>query len=374
VKKLFLFIAITSMMLIFAAPLFARDPALDVLLKAGKVTEEELAAAEAEAKCSAMKSQSCDLMIGGYARALYTWKDDATNFDDTFSINSVYMWARGMVAKDWYIFLSWYVHDPMLIDAKLTYEYDKFLKISAGQFLLPYSWEQLTSTSKIDTILRAGVSNTLASHRDIGVMAEGALMEDKFGYGLALVNGNGINTTDNNDKKDIVARIWAQPFLGTEGSPLAGLMVAAATQFGDEPNIMTTTDPITGVITETDLGDQTRTRWIGTAAWTFKQIKIQGEYLYQELEDTNVKSDGYYVVATYDIPVNQVGMILQPLAKYEQLDANDDVDDDETNIATLGANFFFADRKARIALNYRLIDETPEIDNNEVLGMFQLIF
>ncbi len=62
------------------------------------------------------------------------------------------------------------------------------------------------------------------------------------------------------------------------------------------------------------------------------------------------------------------------MAKYEQLDANDDVDDDESNIATLGANLFFAQRKARIAVNYRMIDEEPEVDNNEILGMLQLIF
>ncbi len=97
-------------------------------------------------------------------------------------------------------------------------------------------------------------------------MVDGAMMENKVGYGLAVINGAGINTTDDNDKKDIVARIWAKPFLGSEGSPLAGLMVAGATQFGETPMMGEVVDPITGAITEVDLGDENRTRWIGTAA------------------------------------------------------------------------------------------------------------
>jgi len=372
VKKSLFFFAITCLALAFAAPIFAAEPISDLLVKKGVLTEEELATYEAEAKCHSLMTGSCDLMLGGYVQALYAWKDEEANFDDTFSIKTTYMWVKGYVAQDWYVFVSWYVHNPMLIDAKLTYEYDKMLRISAGQFLLPYSFEQLTSTSQIDTIYRARVSDTLASHRDIGVMADGEFMEGKVGYGAALINGNGINTTDNNDKKDAVLRVWAKPFLGNEGSPIAGLLVAGATQFGEQPMIATTTDPVTGAVTETDLGDESRTRYIGTALWTFKQVKVQGEYLYQELEDTDVKSDGYYVLATYDVPVQE--MILQPVAKYEQFDANDDVDDDEQNIVTLGANLFFAAKKARVAVNYRLIDEDPEIDNNEILGMFQMIF
>ena len=372
-KKSFMFFAIACLMLLFAMPVLAREPLADFLVKKGIATDEEIAAWEAESKPSSMRSRSQELMLGGYVQALYTQKDDAVDFDETFSIKSTYMWLKGYVAPDWCIFISWYIHDPKMFDAQITYEYNPMLRISAGMFLLPYSTDLLTSPSLVDTIYYDLASLRIADHRDIGVMAEGAMMEGKVGYGLAFVNGNGINNNgDNNDKKDIVARIWAKPFLGSEGSPLAGLMVAAATQFGEQPMTGQVVDPATGAITQVDLGDESRTRWIGSAQWKFNQIKVQGEYMYQDLEDSDVTSDGYYVVATYDVPIQR--MILQPVVKYETFDPNDDIDDDETNITTLGANVFFANKKARIALNYRMIDEEPEVDNNEFLAMMQLLF
>ncbi len=149
-KSLFFFAISLPTLAVFAEPCFCSRADSGFPCEEGaKSQKKTLATTEAEAKCTALKSRKLrpDDLAGMFR--LYTSKDDEVEFDDTFSINSVYMWVKGYVAKDWYIFLSWYVHDPMLIDAKLTYEYTPCLKISAGQFLLPYSWEQLTSTPKL---------------------------------------------------------------------------------------------------------------------------------------------------------------------------------------------------------------------------------
>ena len=365
-KNLFMFFAVVCLVSVFVSSAIARDPVVDVLVNKGIVSEDEIAAAEAAAG-GTWGSSSPDVTMGGYGQARYTIYDDDSGMDDTFSLSRLYWMMRGTVAEDWSVHVGAYLsHDFVLLDATLTWEIDPMFNLSAGQFLLPFSFEQLTSSSKLDTVDRAVISDSCCDHRDIGVRANGSLMENKVTYGVAIVNGNGINTTDNNDKKDVVARVQVQPFLGTEG-PLAGLLVAGAFQTGEQPMM-----GVDALGAEIVLGDEKRTRYIGTAVWKFEDIKLQGEYLQQELEDSGITADGYYVLGTYDLEV--AGQTVQPVVKYEQMDPNDDVDDDETKRTTLGVNWF-AGPKTKISVNYRIIDEEPvDVDNNELIAQWQQAF
>lgn len=368
-----MFFAVVFLALGFVTSSLARDPVVDVLVSKGIVSEDEIAAAEAEAVKTTWQTYSRDITMGGYVQAWYTWVDEDAGVDDTFSVGRLYWWMRGDITDKWSVFVGPYLsHDFMLLDAMVKYEHADWLNISAGQFLLPYSYEQLTSSSRIDTIQRAQVTNMCSNHRDIGVRANGAFAEGKVSYGAAMVNGNGINTTDDNDKKDVIGRVQVQPFLDSESSPLTGLLVAGAFQYGEQPWIVTTVDPATGASVDTDIGDEKRTRYLGTVIWNYDKFKVQGEFAQEELEDTNVTMDGYYVLATYDVNVDS--MIVQPVVKYEEFDPNDAITNDETTITTVGANLFFGGKKSRLALNYRLIDEEPEVDNNELLAMWQHIF
>jgi hypothetical protein len=346
----------------------ARDKMVDLLIKKGVISEEELAAYEAEATgTTAMQTASNSILMGGYVQPRWEWTDaevgDAYN---SFRIRRAYWYIVGSVFPDWDVFFSYEFVPGVVIDANITYKYAPWLQVTAGQFLLPFSLEQLTSGSKLLTIERAMVSNALADHRDIGIRFAGTLMEEKVGYGAAVVNGNGINTTDENEKKDIVARVVARPWCTGEG-PLCGLTAAGGIQIGEQ-----TVWGVDELGADVDLGDEKRTRYIGTIQWVYGGIDVQGEYLYEKWDDTDVESDGFYIQGGYGWPVN--GMIVEPVVKYESYDPDDAVSDDETSVITIGANLHFNGVKhlTKLQANYRIIDEEPvDTDNNEFIVQWQ---
>ena len=248
-------------------------------------------------------------------------------------------------------------------------DFNPMVNLTAGQLKIPYVYSEITSSSKIDTIERPTAVGKLASDYDIGAMLGGKINEGMFEYALAVINGAGANVADDNDKKDFVGRIAAYPLRGSEGK--LGLMLAGAYWTGEQPIIVKSTDPVTGVEKETNMGDQSRDRYVGSAEVKFDKAKLVAEYLHQELEDTDKTSDGYYVTLTYDISTGK--MVVQPVLMYDQYDADTDKDDDEITSTTLGVNFF-PSKNVRFAVNYRMIDETPEKDNNELFFLGQIIF
>ena len=79
------------------------------------------------------------------------------------------------------------------------------------------------------------------SPRAIWASRSGAtLREGLFSYAIGAFNGArdsgnaDVNDIDSNDSKDVVARIFAQPFLETNWEPLRGLGVGMAVSYGNE--------------------------------------------------------------------------------------------------------------------------------------------
>ena len=116
---------------------------------------------------------------------------------------------------------------PILLDAFISYKPFEFIKITAGQFLIPFSQESQTPDRSLETIDRSQVVSALVARkgdasnglldsignqngRDLGLMLNGSIIQINnrylVDYYFALVNGAGINTLDNNQSKDIGGR------------------------------------------------------------------------------------------------------------------------------------------------------------------------
>src|SRR5258705_12826863 len=119
------------------------------------------------------------------------------------------------------------------MDDYISYKATDFLKITAGQFLIPFSEESLTPDRSLETVDRSQVVSALVARkgdisnglvesignqngRDVGLMVNGSLIKIEnrhvVDYWLALVNGAGINTLDNNSAEDIGGRRIFHPF------------------------------------------------------------------------------------------------------------------------------------------------------------------
>ena len=177
---------------------------------------------------------------------------------------------------------------PTLLDAFIAYKPFSFLKITAGQFTIPFSLENLTQDRAMETVDRSQAVTALVARkgdasnglidsignqngRDIGIQLSGSFIriEDRYfaDYYIALLNGAGINTVDNNSSKDIDARIVLHPF--------KILDIGTSYYNGFDKFTSSTTK------------SQNRIRWGVEAALNVNLFSLKGEYIKGQEGDHN---------------------------------------------------------------------------------------
>lgn len=119
---------------------------------------------------------------------------------------------------------------PRLVDAFVEWQRFKFLKVKAGQFKRPFTFENpmapidqgfMGYSQNVSKL--AGFSDRAGDHasngRDIGVQVQGDVLPNSNGrtllhYQIGVFNGQGINVKDVDNKKDIIGGLWLSPVSG----------------------------------------------------------------------------------------------------------------------------------------------------------------
>lgn len=351
---------------------------LKLLIKKGIITQKEIDEIEAEiAKEKEEKppiAKIAEALVPGYAKqgkikfkgyvqARYTYNEEG---NDTFRVPNAYLVAYGEVLPGWEYEVEANVAGsaPHLRNGYIRWsQFAPEMKLTLGQFKPQFAQEFLTSSSMIDTVNRSLAVTNLSRERDIGVMLDGKLFKGRVTYGAGIFNGTDINTNDNNDNKDFTGRIVLSPFKGY-GNFLQGLSFGTAAWIGKQPR--------SGIYA----GD--RNAYEGLAIYKYDKLKLQGEYIFREYDlvaGKDREADGFYTLATYDIPTDQWDWMwmIQPVFKYEQYDPNRHASNDRQDIYTVGGNLFF-NKYTKLMLNYRFLEEETEDSNNDFLAQFQVKF
>jgi phosphate-selective porin OprO/OprP len=109
------------------------------------------------------------------------------------------------------------------------------LRLRAGKFKPPVGLERLQSARDLVFVERGQPTN-LVPNRDVGVQLGGDLAGDRVQYAVGVFNGvpdGGSGDQDNNDDKDIVGRVFFQPFVAGK-SAASGLGFGVAASSGDQ--------------------------------------------------------------------------------------------------------------------------------------------
>jgi phosphate-selective porin OprO/OprP len=147
----------------------------------------------------------------------------------------------------------------VLQDAYIDARFKPVLKIRAGKFKSPFGLERLVSAVDL-TFIERGAPTLLAPNRDLGVMVHGEAFGARVAYQAALMNGvvdGGSADIDDRKGKDVILRVFAEPFKRNAQSPLKGLGIGVATSFGDEIGSGT----VTGLPTFRTAGNHTFFRY-----------------------------------------------------------------------------------------------------------------
>lgn len=88
------------------------------------------------------------------------------------------------------------------------------LKLRAGRFTAPLGIERIQSSAD-NFFVEYGLTSNLSRSRDLGVQIAGDLLNESYSYSLGVFNGavDGSNKdNDSTNHKDIIGRVFAQPF------------------------------------------------------------------------------------------------------------------------------------------------------------------
>jgi phosphate-selective porin len=288
--------------------------------------------------------------LSGWTQVQYVgWKTGV----DNFSVRRSRLTLSGDIMKNMrYKIQMDIAKTPTLLDASVDYEISKAFQFRVGQFMVPFSLENVTGTSDVDMVNRSQPEEKLApgrdnaaQGRDVGVSIFGTY--SVIDYTIALLNGAGINKADTNSHKDLAGRVVLRPLehLAVGGSYYLGKQSAA---------------PEAPLVTRDKAGLE--------FALVFPRASLKAEYYFAK--DDSISRDGWYVQGGYFVLPGKI----QVLLKADAVDMNRDLAGDRVNRYTAGVNWFIAG-KTKLQVNYEIYDgEVARNDNQAILAQFQVAF
>lgn len=302
-----------------------------------------------------MKDLSSRITLNGYAQAGWSYQDPSGQKTNSYNLKRTLLWAKARITDRW-SFL--FMHDFSSVPQEFYTDYrvtkNNALTVRFGQFKHSYTMENPMSPTQLELIdvysqavlFLAGEGpdplNGVNYGRDQGLMVFGDLFKNTLHYELALMSGQGINRKDQNNQKDLIAKL--------ELRPIDGLRIVGSGYLG-------TGNALDSAAWNAISKGQNykRNRYsVGaeykTSAYCKGQYKearpasIRAEWLGGK--DGDVNSRGGYV--TTSIPVYDA---LDVVASGETFDRNTKVSGwDQTNL-TLGLQYWFY-KKCRVQLQY----------------------
>lgn len=176
-----------------------------------------------------------------------------------------------------------------------------YFTLQGGQFKVPFSQEETTSSRFIDFAERS-LLNRFVPGRDVGLMVFGDVAEGIFQWCLGVFNGTGKNVhPDNNDEFDVAGRVFVTPLKNSDVALLKQFRLGFDFTVGDQDGPVAFGDVHTGDIGQVTFVDYNanayqdglRIRMDFGVSWLYGPASLRGEYMIAkwELIDTAPQSD-----------------------------------------------------------------------------------
>ena len=320
------------------------------------------------------------ITLNGYAQGGWSYQNPNGKDQNAYNLKRTLLWAKARITDRWSFM---FMHDFSSVVQEYYTDYrvskGNELTVRFGQFKHSYTMENPMSPTQLELVdvysqavlYLAGEGpdplNGVNYGRDMGLELYGDLANGVVHYNLGLMSGQGINRKDQNNQKDLIAKL--------ELRPVDGFRVVASGYLGTGCAVGTAAwNP------EINVGDNyKRNRYsVGaeykTQPYTGSKYKearpasVRAEWLGGQ--DGNVGSRGGYV--TTCIPVVDA---LDVVASGETFDRNTKVDGwDQTNL-TVGLQYWFY-KKCRMQLQYTrcMCGDKIGKDYNWVQAQMQVAF
>jgi phosphate-selective porin len=348
---------------------------LNVLISNKTITQQQADSIRAEA---AIKQQETDskkkafplntsrfFQLQGYTQVRYQQLQESGK-NSGFDIRRARLDLKGSVTPVFgYRLLADFAGSPRLIDAYTEIKLADYFTITAGQFKIPFSYENLVPDRELEVIDRSQVVEALVARskdilgntngRDIGIQAGGKFLmlngAPLVEYSVAVLNGSGVNVADTaNSSKDLAGRLIF--------TPLKGLYFGGSYYNGWDK------------VSKPDVAgkSQERDRLGFEAGYVLSRFSVRGEYIAGKDGKTN--RAGWYFTAGYFVLPQK----LQFLVRYDTYDPNTSNADNISTNYTLGGNFHF-NNWSKLQINYTFrTEEGTALKNDYLAVQYQIGF
>ena len=257
-----------------------------------------------------------NIKFSGYGMLQYQGQDPEGNHSNTFKLRLARFILDGKIGDfDWRAQIQGTnatgPGQPTVQLVDLYTEWRKYpeFKVRAGQFKRCFTFENPTHPITQGWRGYADVINKLSAFgdrtgekssggRDIGIQISGDLFPNANGrrllhYQVGVYNGEGVNESDKDNRKDIIAGVWV--------IPIKGVRIGAFGWTGSRGDML---DPLTGekrnvkknrycLSAEYDLNEYTfRAEYIHSQGWG---AKSPGNNVREICYENGDKADGWYV-------------------------------------------------------------------------------
>jgi phosphate-selective porin OprO and OprP len=371
-KQTLIFVLIFQCGIVFGQ---STNDILNVLIANKTITQQQADSLRAEA---AIKQQETDankkifpvnasrfIQLSGYTQLRYVQMEEKAKRSG-FDIRRARLDIKGNITPFFsYRLQTEFADKPKVLDAYGEIKIAESFNITAGQFKIPFSMENLASSNKLEMIDRSQVVEALVARgkdvignqngRDIGIQFGGGFLKKNgipvIEYRLGIFNGSGINLADTaNDAKDIVGRLVF--------NPVKGLSFGGGYYGGYGKAVHASVEGVS----------QTRDRLGFEASYVLPRFSVRGEYI--QGSDKGTTRAGWYLQAGYFL----VPQKLQVLAKYDLFDINTETANTTSISYVFGGNYNF-NNWSRIQMFYTIrAEQIKSVINNYLAVQYQIGF
>lgn len=331
--------------------------------------------------------------VSGFAIGQYQYSSQKDNKSNTFSLRMARVAVDGKLPYDFYYKVQGQITgntttlgtSPRLVDLFVEWQKYSAFQVRFGEYQVPFTFESpihpidVGFMDNAQAVLKfAGYSDRSGMHssngRDIGIMVQGDILPNANGrkllhYGVSVVNGQGINLKDVDQRKNVVGSIWVMP--------VKGMRIGVSGWEGSYARKGTWTDETTGEA-RSGVRSLPQHRYALSADYNNDGLTLRTEYVHStgkafsrtmqatddgsstdcSLSSAGSKADGFYALAIVPAVKNKVNV----KAKYDLYRNNGHWDSAKT-FYEIGGDLYFT-KALRLSAEYALVNDRTLSDHN----------
>lgn len=340
-----------------------------------------------------------NIKLSGYGILQYQYSGQKGNESNSFDLRLARVSLEGRIKNDFYWKAQMQINgntstkgsSPRLVDLFAEWQKYPFFKVKAGQFKLPFTFEN--PMNPIDQGFYAyaqnitalsGFSDRAGHHssngRDIGVQLQGDFLKNSKGrnllhYQVGVFNGQGINVKDVDQRKTVAGGIWVMP--------VAGLRIGAFGLEGSYARKGSYTDAEGNTHTGVRSLPQHRyafsAEYVTKSDWTFRSEYIHGTGDGFKTSDNTTNSD--CTLSSYGSRADGVyALAIAPIIKKKahvkaryNMYRRDATWNTAKTMYEIGADYFFS-KNIGLSAEYMLVNDRTLADHNYSMADIQMSF